>query len=149
MKPLASIDDWLEEAGALDKALLPLGFLLAFCAQHRLLSGDFTQLYPQQLSSLRLQEGRVTTLLAAHGGTLYENDFNPQGQIFLRRYLPYLKGNFAETFGADCYEIADDWANYQLFAAVLVRHFLGHPSRPTVAANLWLSLKNRVVGLWR
>ena len=43
MNEVATVDDYLQEAGALDKAMLPLGFLLAFCAQHRLLSQAFTE----------------------------------------------------------------------------------------------------------
>ena len=79
MNEVATVDDYLQEAGALDKAMLPLGFLLAFCAQHRLLSQAFTEQRADQLSSVRLQEGQVTTLFAAHGATLYTSDFTPQG----------------------------------------------------------------------
>ena len=78
MTVLASVDDYLPEAGALDKALLPLGFVLAFCAQHGLLSQTFLQHRGEQLSSVRLQEGPVTALFAVHGGTLYASDFSPQ-----------------------------------------------------------------------
>ena len=53
MNEVATVDDYLQEAGALNKAMLPLGFLLAFCAQHRLLSQEFTQQRADQLSSVR------------------------------------------------------------------------------------------------
>ena len=59
MTVLASVDDYLPEAGALDRALLPLGFVLAFCAQHGLLSETFLQHRGEQLSSVRLQESQI------------------------------------------------------------------------------------------
>ena len=145
MTVLASVDDYLPEAGALDRALLPLGFVLAFCAQHGLLSQTFLQHRGEQLSSVRLQEGPVTALFAVHGGTLYASDFSSQGLQFLQRYLPRLSQDFAELFGEDCYGIKDDWANYQRLADVMIRHLLGEPRRP----SLWSNIKTKLGGLWR
>ena len=145
MMTLASVDDYLSQAGALDKALLPLGFMLVFCAHHRLLSADFMQQHADQMSAVRLQEGPVTALFAVHGGSLYETDFNPQGVKFLRGYLPRLAGDFASVFGANCYDIKDDWSNYQQMADVLVRRLMGPPKRPSA----WAGIKERVIALWR
>ena len=145
MTVLASVDDYLPDAGALDRALLPLGFVLAFCAQHGLLSQTFLQLRDEQLSSVRLQEGPVTALLALHGGTLYVSDFSPRGLQFLRNYLPRLPEDFADLFGEDCYGIKDDWSNYQRLANVMIRHLLGQPKRP----SFWKSIQSKLGGLWR
>lgn len=145
MTVLASVDDYLPDAGALDRALLPLGFVLAFCAQHGLLSQTFLQLQGEQLSSVRLQEGPVTALFAVHGGTLYVSDFSPRGLQFLRNYLPRLPEDFADLFGEDCYGIKDDWSNYQRLANVMIRHLLGQPKRP----SFWKSIQSKLGGLWR
>ena len=91
---MATVDDYLGAAD-LDKALLPLGFLLAFCAQHQLLSQQFTSQYAQQLSAVRLQEGRVSSLFAAHGAMLNETDFTPAGAAFVGQCLPRLADDFA------------------------------------------------------
>ena len=140
MTVLASVDDYLPDAGALDRALLPLGFVLAFCAQHGLLSQTFLQLRGEQLSSVRLQEGPVTALFAVHGGTLYVSDFSPRGLQFLQNYLPRLPEDFADLFGEDCYGIKDDWSNYQRLANVMIRHLLGQPKRPSFWKSIQLSL---------
>ena len=145
MTVLASVDDYLPDAGALDRALLPLGFVLAFCAQHGLLSQTFLQLRGEQLSSVRLQEGPVTVLFAVHGGTLYVSDFSPRGLQFLQNYLPRLPEDFVDLFGADCYGIEDDWSNYQRLANVMIRHLLGQPKRP----SFWKSIQSKLGGLWR
>ena len=145
MTVLASVDDYLPDAGALDRALLPLGFVLAFCAQHGLLSQTFLQLRGEQLSSVRLQEGPVTALFAVHGGTLYVSDFSPRGLQFLQNYLPRLPEDFADLFGEDCYGIKDDWSNYQRLANVMIRHLLGQPKR----RSFWKSIQSKLGGLWR
>ena len=145
MTVLASVDDYLPDAGALDRALLPLGFVLAFCAQHGLLSQTFLQDRGEQLSSVRLQEGPVTALFAVHGGILYVSDFSPSGLQFLQNYLPRLREDFADIFGKDCYGIKDDWSNYQRLANVMIRHLLGQPKRP----SFWKSIQSKLSGLWR
>lgn len=145
---LASVDDYLQGAGSLDKALLPLGFLLVFCAQHQLLSSQFRQHREQQLSSVRFQQGPVTALLASHGGALYTTDFSPRGEAFMRQYLPQLPADFADTFGVDCYAIEDNWENYQLLANLLVRQLLGEPQRHRSGRGMWSSIKSMVSRLW-
>lgn len=149
MSVVATVDDYLQEAGALDKAMLPLGFFLAFCAQHRLLSQEFTQQRAEQLSAVRLQEGRVTALFAAHGATLYADDFTPQGLEFVRGYLPQLHADFAQTFEPDCFEIEDAWSNYQQLADVMIRHLLGQPRSAHTSRGIWSTITTRVARLWR
>ena len=149
MSVVATVDDYLHEAGALDKAMLPLGFFLAFCAHHRLLSQEFTRQRAEQLSAVRRQEGQVTTLFAAHGATLYASDFTPQGLVFVRGYLPQLYADFAQTFEPACFEIDDDWSNYQQLANVMIRHLLGQPRSAHTSRGLWSTIKTRVAMLWR
>ncbi|MEL0047041.1 MAG: hypothetical protein VW867_00180 [Gammaproteobacteria bacterium] len=145
---MATVDDYLGAAGSLDKALLPLGFLLAFCAQHQLLSQQFTSQYAQQLSAVRLQEGRVSSLFAAHGAMLNETDFTPAGAAFVGQCLPRLADDFAQTFGPDCYQIEDHWENYQQLAQVLVRRLRGAPVRRCEGGGFLASLARRVKTLW-
>ena len=147
-QPLATVDDYLVAAGSLDKALLPLGFLLAFCAQHQLMSQQFISQYAQQLSAVRLQEGRVSSLFAAHGAALHEEDFTPTGAAFVGQCLPCLAEDFAQTFGPDCYEIEDQWENYQQMAEVLVRRLLGAPARRG-ESGFFAGLVKGVKKLWR
>ena len=147
-QPLATVDDYLVAAGSLDKALLPLGFLLAFCAQHQLLSQQFTLQHSQLLSAVRLQEGRVTALFAANGAVFNEADFSPAGAAFVRRCLPTLAEDFAQAFGSDCYQIEDQWEQYQLLANLLVRRLMGSPQRRS-DGGFFSSLLAGVKSLWR
>ena len=147
-QPLATVDDYLAAAGSLDKALLPMGFLLAFCAQHQLMSQQFTSQYAWQLSAVRLQEGRVTSLFAAHGAVLNEGDFTPAGAAFVSQCLPCLAEDFAQTFGPDCYDFEDQWENYQQLAKVFVRRLLGAPKRQS-QDGFFGSLVRGVKQLWR
>lgn len=125
--PLASVDDFLIEAGSLDKALLPLGFLLAFAFHHQLLSASFLRQREPQLSAVRLQDGQVSSLFAAHGAALYPRDFNQRGLAFIQRYLPQLRDDFLSAFPEAGFGIDDSWENYQKLAKLMARARLGPP----------------------
>ena len=123
---MATVDDYLGAAGSVDKALLPLGFF-GFLRPASAEPAVHVQ-YAQQLS-VRLQEGRVSSLFVAHGAMLNETDFTPAGAAFVGQCLPRLADDFAQTFGPDCYEVEDHWENYQQLAQVLVRRLRGAPVR--------------------
>ena len=123
----ADVNGHMSEAGSLHKAMLPLGFVTAFCFHHGLLSTHFLQQHESVLARVRYQEGQVSELFAANGAVLTEQDLNERGLVFLESYLAKLTADFKTSFGADCYGIEDSWENYQLFAKVLVRAHLGAP----------------------
>lgn len=151
----ANVDEYMGEAGALHKAMLPLGFVTAFCFQHGLLSPQFLQQHESALGRVRYQEGPVSQLFAANGAVLNEQDLNQSGLVFLHSYLAKLTGDFRATFGVDCYDIEDSWENYQLFAKVLVRAHLGAPQARGLLGNrasaqpVIQSIKSSWKKLWR
>ena len=151
----ANVDEHMSEAGSLHKAMLPLGFVTAFCFHHGLLSAQFVQQHESVLARVRYQEGQVSELFAANGAVLKKQDLNERGLVFLQSYLAKLTDDFKATFGADCYGIEDSWENYQLFAKVLVRAHLGAPkshglfgSRSS-AQPIVQSIKSSWKKLWR
>ncbi len=151
----ANVDEHMSEAGSLHKAMLPLGFVTAFCFHHGLLSAQFVQQHESVLARVRYQEGQVSELFAANGAVLNKQDLNERGLVFLQSYLAKLTDDFKATFGADCYGIEDSWENYQLFAKVLVRAHLGAPKphglfgSPSSAQPIVQSIKSSWKKLWR
>jgi hypothetical protein len=141
--PYANVDDHVAEAGALHKAMLPLGFLTAFCFHHGLCSPQFLQEHDVLLARVRYQEGQVSELFAANRALLKVDDLTPKGLNFLRGYLPKLSQDYKTTFGDACYEIEDSWENYQRFAKVLVRAHLGAPE-----GRGMLGLAQRIRSSW-
>ena len=123
----ADVNGHMSEAGSLHRAMLPLGFVTAFCFHHGLLSTHFLHRHESVLARVRYQEGQVSELFAANGAMLTQQDLNERGLVFLQSYLAKVTTDFKATFGADCYGIEDSWENYQLFAKVLVRAHLGAP----------------------
>ena len=146
---LANVDAYMEEAGSLHKAMLPLGFFTAFCFHHGLLSPAFLQQHESLLARVRYQEGQVSELFAANGAVLTKEDFNPSGYTFLQSYLGKLAEDYKATFGAGCYDIDDSWENYQLFAKVFVRAHLGAPKGKGITKPIVQSIKATWKILWR
>jgi len=60
----ANVDEHMSAAGSLHKAMLPLGFVTAFCFHHGLLSAQFVQQHESVLARVRYQEGQVSELFA-------------------------------------------------------------------------------------
>lgn len=148
----ADVNGHMSEAGSLHKAMLPLGFVTAFCFHHGLLSTHFLQQHESVLARVRYQEGQVSELFAANGAVLIEQDLNERGLVFLESYLAKLTADFKTSFGADCYGIEDSWENYQLFAKVLVRAHLGAPKplgNRLSAPPIIQSIKSSWKKLWR
>ena len=153
--PHANIDEHMAAAGSFHKAMLPLGFLTAFCFHHGLLSAQFLSQHESVLARVRYQEGQVSELFAANGAVLNKQDLNERGLAFLQRYLVKLTDDYKATFGADCYNIEDSWENYQLFAKVLIRAHLGAPKSHGLLGNRRIaqpivqSIKSSWKKLWR
>ena len=99
----ANVDEHMSEAGSLHKAMLPLGFVTAFCFHHGLLSAQFVQQHESVLARVRYQEGQVSELFAANGAVLNKQDLNERGLVFLQSYLAKLTDDFKATFGCLLY----------------------------------------------
>ena len=151
----ANVDEHMAAAGSLHKAMLPLGFVTAFCFHHGLLSEQFLHQHESVLARVRYQEGQVSELFAANGAVLNKQDLTEGGLAFLHSYLPKLTAEYAAIFGEDCYGIEDSWDNYQLFAKVLVRAHLGAPkghgllSSRQITKPIVQSIKSSWKKLWR
>ena len=123
----ASVDTYLPFAGDLAQACIPLGFFAAFCLQHQLLSPEVECVHPEIASQCRFQEGPVSALFVALGAELSDQHFSPRGQIFAARVLPEYREAFCALFGDDCWQIKDEWPQYQRIAKILVRELHGRP----------------------
>ena len=151
----ANVDEHMAAAGSLHKAMLPMGFVTAFCFHHQLLSRQFLQQHESTLARVRYQEGQVSELFAANGAVLNKQDLTEGGLVFLHSYLPKLTADYEATFGEDCYGIEDSWDNYQLFAKVLVRAHLGAPKARSLLASRQItkpivqSIKSSWKKIWR
>ena len=143
MTKLVSIDAYLPHAPDLAKAALPLGMLLAWCANLRLLSEAFEVEYAAPLLRLRMQEIVGSELLVACGGDLRREMFNEAGLAFVERYLDQLDADLKDAFGKDPMDVDDNWANYGKFAKIVTRKFMGPGSKRGV------SLGSRIKSWWQ
>ena len=135
-------------AGELHRAALPMGMLLAWCANMRLLSGEFEQAHARQLLRLRMQEFTGAELLIYCGGDLERAWFSEQGTTFLdQNYVRCMSAVRAEL-GEDPYSAEDTWDNYQRVAKVLTAQLMGRPGRSAVGTTWLQRAAQRVRGLW-
>jgi len=111
------------------QASIPMGMLLAWCANMHLLSADVLQAHERLVLRLRFEDALGSELLIACGGTLSRDLFNAEGQRFLDGYYPEYMQVFRSVFGEDCYSLADTWTTYRQLAPVLTRAYLGEPNR--------------------
>ena len=126
-----TLDEHLALSGDLTYAVVPMGMLLAWCANMHLLSQEFQQDNEQAILQVRMREVRGSELLVLGGGDLRRNMFNETGQKFLDLYYDdYLK-DFSELFAAP-YAVEENWDNYSSLAKVVTRkymHSTGHKQR--------------------
>jgi hypothetical protein len=125
------LDAHLPHAADIGRASVPMGLLLAWCANLHLLSDAVIQQHERLLLRVRFREATGSELLIACGGNLSRDLFSAQGQRFLDRYYVNYMAVFCDVFGkeaaVDCYEVADNWANYDQLAVVLTRAYMGKP----------------------
>lgn len=121
------LDAHLGEAPDIAQASIPMGMLLAWCANMHLLSADALQTHERLILRLRFEDALGSELLIACGGALQRDLFNAEGQRFLDAYYPQYMAVFRSVFGEDFYSLADTWANYRRLAPVLTRAYLGEP----------------------
>lgn len=115
-----SIDEHLPMAGAVHRAVMPMAWYLAWCAQHDLLSQSAIETAGDSLMRLRYREitpGEFFVPLAA--GELEAHLLNAQGCEFTElHYAEFIAGLRAE-FGDRLYRMADNWDTYSLVAPYL------------------------------
>lgn len=145
-----SIDPHVIAAGDMERACTPLGMLMAWCANLRLLSSAVEQEQEQLLLRVRVQEASGADLLVACGGELRRTDLNKRGQNFMDQYFPNFLSDYAQALGSDIYAAENSWSNYSELAVVLTRRLMtaeGHRSASQQGEkNGWVQ---RLVRSWR
>lgn len=141
-----TLDAHVARAGDLQHACIPLGMLLAWCANLRLLSEAVEQEHGALLLRIRVREVTGAVLFTACGGTLSDALLNREGQAFIAGYYPQYLQDYASTFGADIYAVEDTWSNYELLAPVLTRALLGNPRTEAHPVRDWIG---KVRSWWR
>lgn len=112
-----------------------MGMLLTWCANMQMLSAEVEQTHQSLILRLRFEDALGSELLTACGGTLSRALFNSVGQEFLDTFYPRYMSVYKDTFGDDCYAVAENWTNYQQLAQVLTRAYLGEPGAGKTATR--------------
>lgn len=107
----------LEEAGSFDRAAVPLGLYLAWCANHDLLSDDLTWRAADLVMRIRYRDvtGRELAV-AGCGGQLADEHLNEEGRAFTERYYGEYLAELSQATGGKVYEATDDWTLYDRVA---------------------------------
>ena len=119
-----SLDNHVAASGDIAKAAVPMGMLLAWCVNMQLVSPMLLQTHERIILRLRFQEALGSELLIACGGDLQRPMFNAAGQQFLDDFYPEYMVMYRQLFGQDCYEVRENWDNYQTLAAELTRRYM-------------------------
>jgi hypothetical protein len=112
-------------AGSIDRAAVPLGMYVAWCANHQLLSTPLQEQAAALILRVRFREVSPSELLVAGcGGCLGYEDLSAEARAFTEAYYGRYLDDFSATFGADPYGVADDWENYDRIARLLTRRLM-------------------------
>jgi len=115
----------LEAARTFDRAAVPLGMYVGWCANLQLLSRAFTDTHASLVVRVRFREITGAELLVAGcAGSLDDEHLNDEGRRFTASYYPGYLEDFRATFGADPYAVKDDWDNYDRIAPLLTRKLM-------------------------
>jgi hypothetical protein len=124
-----AIDHHLAMAGSFDRAAIPLGMYVAWCANLGLLSQPFADQYHDLVMRVRYREVKGSELLVAGcGGELHPEHLNPAGRVFTEGYYPRYLDDFRSTFPGDIYLLEDNWDHYDQIASVITRVYMGPES---------------------
>jgi len=133
-----ALDHHLAAAGSIERAAVPMGMYLAWCANLQLVSARLAQDAEQLLLRVRFREVTGSELLVAGcAGELHSRWLSEGGQRFTDEYYPRYLGDFAAVFGADIYAVKDDWDHYDRIAAVLTRHYMHGVNEPGGGGKWW------------
>jgi len=123
--PVDELEHHLEEAGSIERALVPMGMYMAWCANLHLLAPGFQNAHESVLLRLRFRELSPCEFLVATGeGSIRLEDLNEEGRTFTRAYYEDYLEDFRNTFDGDIYSVTDDWAHYERIATILTRRFM-------------------------
>lgn len=107
-----------------------MGMFLAWCVNMNLVSERLLQRAEPLVLRVRYREITGSELLVAGcGGRLESRDFSPAGNAFCERYYAQYLDDYRQAFGADIYNVRDDWEQYDRLAPTLTAHLLGRPRR--------------------
>jgi hypothetical protein len=121
-----SIDRHLATAGSIDRAAVPLGMYLAWCAGMKLLSPAFEAAHEDLLLRLRYREVTGSVLLTAGcGGVLSADVLNAEGRDFTERHLDGFFDDLRASFGPDIYGMEDSWQQYDRVVPLLMQRLMG------------------------
>jgi hypothetical protein len=119
------LDRHLREAGSIERAAVPMGMYLAWCANLQLVSRGLMDEAEQLLLRVRYREVTGSELLVGGcAGRLESRWLNDDGCRFTDEYYGYYLDDFASVFGADIYAVKDDWAHYDRIASVLTKRYM-------------------------
>jgi hypothetical protein len=136
----------LGEGRSFDRAALPLGHYLAWCAGLGLLSDALSEGAAGLVLRVRFREiGGSELAVAGCGGVLAAGHLNDEGRAFTARYYGDYLEAFRDLLGPDPYSARDEWEQYDRIAPWLTRHlmaFRGHdvPGKAGQPANRGVSL---------
>ena len=121
-----SVAAHLAEARTIDRAAVPTGMFVAWCANLQLLAPAFEEEASALVLRVRYREITGSELLVAGcGGELVEDHLTAEGAAFARRYYPHYLDDFRRVFGDAIYDVKDDWAHYDRIAPVLTDALMG------------------------
>lgn len=132
---LDELANHLPVAGTFDRAAVPLGLYLAWCANLQLLSPTFAEIHAALVLRVRFREITGSELLVAGaGGRLETAHLNAEGLAFARVFLPDLLHEIRRVFDCEPYDVKDDWDSYDRLAPSLTRRLMAGRSRDEAGA---------------
>lgn len=121
-----SLDNHLPQAGSIERASVPTGMYVAWCANLGLLGAAFEEAHHSLVMRLRYREIKGSELLVAGcGGDLKPEHLSDTGRAFTESYFGRYLDDFARTFAGEVYEVEDSWQNYDEIARLLTREYMG------------------------
>jgi hypothetical protein len=119
------LDHHISLAGSLERACVPMGMYLAWCANLHLVSQSLQHRSETLLLRLRYREVTGSELLVAGcGGRFTSESLNQQGKEFTDSYYESFLDDFRTVFGEDIYDVKDNWTHYDRLSPVLTRRFM-------------------------
>lgn len=123
-------------AGSFERAAVPLGMYVAWCANLQLLGGELTA--SPLLLRVRYREITGAELVVAGcGGELRDAHLNAEGRAFTGDYFEDFYPEFAACFAVapdDIYRVPDDWEHYDRLAPRLTARLMAFRADGGVAS---------------